>query len=133
MRRPRRWIRYSSFRGRFSQTMKKIEAIIQPFKLESVIDALGDIGVDGMTVTDVMGHGRQRGHTAVYRGQEYRADLLHKTRIEIVAHDSDVGPIVAAICKAARTGHAGDGKIFVYGISEAVRIRNSQRNEAAIS
>jgi len=103
--------------------MKKIEAIIQPFKLESVIDALADIGVDGMTVTDVMGHGRQRGHTAVYRGQEYRADLLRKTRIEVV-HDSDVGPIV---------GRAGDGKIFVYGISEAIRILNLQRNEAAIN
>ena len=113
--------------------MKKIEAIIQPFKLESVIGALADIGVEGLTVTDVMGHGRQRGHGAVYRGQEYRADLLRKTRIEVVAHDSDVDAIVAAICKAARTGHAGDGKIFIYGISEAIRIRNAQRNEAAIS
>ena len=112
--------------------MKKIEAIVQPFKLESVVDALADIGVDGMTVTDVMRHGRQRGHGAVYRGQKYRVDLLHKIKIEVVAHDSDGDAIIAAICKAARTGHAGDGKIFVYGISEAVRIRNGQRNEAAL-
>ena len=112
--------------------MTKIEAIIQPFKLESVIEALTDIGIDGVTVTEVRGFGRQRGHGAVYRGQEYSADLLHKIKIEVVAHDSDGDPIVAAICKAARTGHAGDGKIFVYGISGAIRIRNGQMDEAAL-
>jgi nitrogen regulatory protein P-II 1 len=112
--------------------MKKIEAIIQPFKLEEVVNALADIGIDGITVTDVKGHGRQRGPVEVYRGQEYRADLLHKIKIEVVAHDSDGDAIIAAICKAARTGHAGDGKIFVYAIPEAIRIRNGQRNEAAI-
>ena len=112
--------------------MTKIEAIIQPFKLESVMSALTDIGINGLTVTEVKGHGRQQGHGAVYRGQEYRADLLHKIKIEVVAHDADCAPIVAAICKAARTGHAGDGKIFVYGISEAIRIRNGQVDEAAL-
>jgi nitrogen regulatory protein P-II 1 len=112
--------------------MTKIEAIIQPFKLESVIGALTDIGIDGLTVTEVKGHGRQHGHGAVYRGQEYRVDLLHKIKIEVVAHDTDCDPIIAAICKAARTGHAGDGKIFVYGISEAIRIRNGQQDEAAL-
>jgi nitrogen regulatory protein PII len=98
--------------------MTKIEAIVQPFKLESVVNALADIGIDGMIVTDVRGHGRQMGYGTVYRGQEYRADLLHK--------------IIAAVRNAARTGHAGDGKIFVYGISEAIRIRNGQRDEAAL-
>jgi len=112
--------------------MKKIEAIIQPFKLEDVVNALTDIGIDGITVTDVKGHGRQMGHEMVYRGQEYRADLLHKIKVEIVAHDSDRDSIIAAICKAARTGHAGDGKIFVYSIPEVIRIRNGQRDEAAL-
>ena len=112
--------------------MKKIEAIIQPFKLDDVISALTDIGIDGITVTDVRGHGRQMGHGTVYRGQEYRADLLHKIKVEIVAHDSDRDPIITAICKAARTGHAGDGKIFVYSIPEVIRIRNGQRDEAAL-
>ena len=112
--------------------MTKIEAIVQPFQLESVVSALADIGIDGMTVTDVRGHGRQKGHGAVYRGQEYRADLLHKIKIEIVAHDADSDAIIVAIREAARTGHAGDGKIFVYGISGAFRIRNGQRDEAAL-
>src|SRR5712691_9752986 len=112
--------------------MKKIEAIIQPFKLEEVISALADIGIEGVTVTEVKGHGQQRGHGEVYRGQEYRADLLHKTKIEVVAHDGDSDAIIATISKAARTGRVGDGKIFVYGISEAIRVRNAQRDEAAL-
>jgi nitrogen regulatory protein P-II 1 len=112
--------------------MTKIEAIIQPFKLESVMSALTDIGVDALTISEVKGHGRQQGHAAVYRGQEYRVDLLHKIKIEVVAHDTDCDPIIAAICKAARTGHAGDGKIFVHRISEAIRIRNGQVDEAAL-
>jgi nitrogen regulatory protein P-II 1 len=112
--------------------MKKIEAIIQPFKFDDVKEALIEIGIEGMTVTEVRGHGRQRGHTEAYRGQEYRADLLHKIKIELVVHDDDCVLAIGAICKAARTGRAGDGKIFVYGISEAIRIRNDQRNEAAI-
>jgi nitrogen regulatory protein P-II 1 len=112
--------------------MTKIEAIIQPFKLESVLEALNDIGIDGVTVTDVRGFGRQRGHGTVYRGQEYRVDLLHKIKIEVVAHNTDCDPVVNAICRAARTGHAGDGKIFVYAVSEAIRIRNGQRDEAAL-
>jgi len=112
--------------------MTKIEAIIQPFKLESVISALTDIGIDGLTITKVKGHGQQQGHGAVYRGQEYRVELLHKIKIEVVAHDTDCDPIIAAICKAARTGDAGDGKIFVSGISEAVGIRNGQIDEAAL-
>jgi nitrogen regulatory protein P-II 1 len=112
--------------------MKKIEAIIQPFKFDDVKDALIEIGVDGMTVTQVMGHGRQQGHAEVYRGQEYRVDMLQKVKVEVVVHDEDCAPAVGAICRAARTGRAGDGKIFVYGISEVIRIRNDQRNEAAI-
>lgn len=112
--------------------MTKIEAIVQPFKLESVIEALTEIGIDGVTITDVRGFGRQKGHGAVYRGQEYSVDLLHKIKIEVVAHDTDTDPIIAAICSAARTGEAGDGKIFVHGISAAIRIRNGQQDEAAL-
>ena len=112
--------------------MKKIEAIIQPFKLEDVKTALTEIGIDGMTISDVCGHGRQQGHNAVYRGQEYTADLLPKTKLEIVVSDADLEEAVAAIRRAARTGRIGDGKVFVSAISQAIRIRNGQENEAAI-
>jgi nitrogen regulatory protein P-II 1 len=112
--------------------MKKIEAIIQPFRLDDVMNALWDIGINGMTVTEVKGHGRQWGHPVVYRGQEYEADLLHKTKVELVVADVDCNPAITAITKAARTGHAGDGKIFVFDMPEVIRIRNLQRNEAAL-
>jgi nitrogen regulatory protein P-II 1 len=112
--------------------MKKIEAIIQPFKLTEVKDALKDIGVDGMTVTEVRGHGRQKGHTEVYRGREYHVDLIPKVKLEMVVADSRGEDVVQAIIKAARTGKIGDGKIFVYNLGEAVRIRNDERGDAAL-
>jgi nitrogen regulatory protein P-II 1 len=112
--------------------MKKIEAIIQPFKLEEVKEALKAIGIDGMTVTEVRGHGRQKGHKEVYRGQEYTVDLLPKVKIELVVPSSRLEEIVKALGAAARTGKIGDGKIFVYDVAEAIRIRNDDRGEAAL-
>jgi nitrogen regulatory protein P-II 1 len=112
--------------------MKKIEAIIQPFKLDAVKEALIGIGVDGITVSEVSGHGRQKGHTNVYRGTEYKVDLIPKVKLEIVSADWRVAEIVSVITAAARTGSIGDGKIFVYDVAEAVRIRNDDRGEAAI-
>src|SRR6185436_14459719 len=112
--------------------MKKIEAIIQPFKLDSVKEALQGMGIEGITISDVRGHGRQKGHTEVYRGQEYTVDLLPKIKIEIVIPSSRAAEVVSALSSAARTGKIGDGKIFVYEISEAVRIRNDDRGEAAL-
>jgi len=112
--------------------MKKIEAIIQPFKLEEVKEALKGIGVDGMTVSEVRGHGRQKGHKEVYRGQEYQVDLLPKVKIEMVLPDSRVEEVVKTVIGAARTGKIGDGKIFVYTVEEAVRIRNEDRGESAL-
>jgi nitrogen regulatory protein P-II 1 len=112
--------------------MKKIEAIIQPFKLEEVKEALKAIGIDGMTVTEVRGHGRQKGHKEVYRGQEYTVDLLPKVKIELVVPSSRFEEIVKALVAAARTGKIGDGKIFVYDVAEAIRIRNDDRGEAAL-
>jgi len=112
--------------------MKKVEAIIQPFKLEDAKDALKAIGVDGMTVTEVRGHGRQKGHKEVYRGQEYMVDLLPKVKLEMVVPDNRVEEVVKAVCEAARTGKIGDGKIFLYNIGEAIRIRNGDRGEAAL-
>src|SRR5713101_6061741 len=103
--------------------MKKIEAIIQPFKLEPVKEALKNIGIDGMTITEVRGHGRQKGHTAVYRGQEYNVDLLPKMQIEIVVHDRIVDDVVRAIIEAARTGQIGDGRVFVAPITQSYKIR----------
>src|SRR5882724_8536796 len=99
--------------------MKKIEAIIQPFKLDEVKEALKGIGVDGMTITEVRGHGRQKGHKEVYRGQEYQVDLLPKIKIEVVVAADRADEIVNAITAAARTGKIGDGKIFVYEVAEA--------------
>ncbi len=112
--------------------MKKIEAIIQPFKLDDVKERLKGIGVDGMTITDVRGHGRQKGHKEVYRGQEYNVDLLPKVKVELVVPDSRAGEVIRAITAAARTGKIGDGKIFVYDVAEAIRIRNDDRGDAAI-
>src|ERR1700686_2188947 len=109
--------------------MKKIEAIIQPHKLEDVKEALKHIGVDGITVSEVRGHGRQKGHTEVYRGQEYQVDFLPKVKIEVVSSDARLDEIVTALSAAARSGKIGDGKIFVTSIQEAVRIRNGDRGE----
>ncbi len=112
--------------------MKKIEAIIQPFKLEEVKEALKAIGIDGMTVTEVRGHGRQKGHKEVYRGQEYQVDLLPKVKVEMVVPDARSEEVISALSTAARTGKIGDGKIFVYEVAEAVRIRNDERGESAL-
>jgi nitrogen regulatory protein P-II 1 len=112
--------------------MRKIEAIIQPFKLEEVKEALKEIGIDGMTITEVRGHGRQKGHKEVYRGQEYEVDLLPKVKIEMVISAGRADAVVATVIKAARTGKIGDGKIFVYDVAEAIRIRNEDRGDAAL-
>jgi nitrogen regulatory protein PII len=112
--------------------MKKIEAIIKPFKLEEVKDALGEIGVEGMTVSEVKGFGRQKGHTEIYRGSEYTVDFLPKLKLELVLADSGVEAAVEAIVKAARTGKIGDGKVFVSSIEEAVRIRTEEKGELAV-
>jgi nitrogen regulatory protein P-II 1 len=112
--------------------MKKVEAIIQPFKLEEVKEALIGIGIDGMTVSEVRGHGRQKGHKEVYRGQEYQVDLLPKVKIEMVIPAARLDEVVRTLVASARTGKIGDGKIFVYDIVEAIRIRSDERGEAAI-
>jgi nitrogen regulatory protein P-II 1 len=112
--------------------MKKIEAIIKPFKLEDVKEALAVVGVEGMTVTEVKGFGRQKGHTEIYRGSEYTVDFLPKLKLEIVLPDSTVEAAVNAILKTAKTGKIGDGKIFVLPINEAVRIRTEERGDQAV-
>ena len=112
--------------------MTKLEAVIQPSKLESVKDALIEIGVDGMTVLEVRGHGRQKGHTEFYRGREYTVDLLPKIKLELVLNDELVDKAVQAIIKTAQTGKIGDGKIFLTRIDEAIRIRNEERGAAAL-
>ncbi len=112
--------------------MKKIEAIIQPFKLDEVKEALKAIGVDGMTITEVRGHGRQKGHKEVYRGQEYIVDLLPKVKVELVVPSDRLDEVVKALGSAARTGKIGDGKIFIYDVADAIRIRNDDRGEAAL-
>ncbi len=112
--------------------MKKIEAIIKPFKLEEVKDALGEIGIEGMTVTEVKGFGRQKGHTEIYRGSEYTVDFLPKIKLELVIPDEHVEAAVKAIIKSAKTGKIGDGKIFVSAIEQAVRIRTEEEGEAAV-
>jgi len=112
--------------------MKKIEAIIQPFKLEEVKEALKGIGIDGMTVSEVRGHGRQKGHKEVYRGQEYQVDLLPKVKLEMVVPSGRAEEVIKTVVSAARTGKIGDGKIFVYDVAEAVRIRNDDRSDAAL-
>jgi len=112
--------------------MKLIKAIIKPFKLEEVKTALAEIGVEGMTVTEAKGFGRQKGHTEIYRGSEYTVDFLPKVKVETVVPDEIAEKAIAAITKSARTGKIGDGKIFVLSIEEAVRIRTGERGEAAI-
>jgi nitrogen regulatory protein P-II 1 len=112
--------------------MKRIEAIIQPHKLEDVKEALKAIGVDGMTITEVRGHGRQKGHKEVYRGMEYQVDLLPKVKIEMVVADARQEEVVRTLATAARTGKIGDGKIFVYEVADAIRIRNDDRGDAAL-
>ena len=112
--------------------MKKVEAIIQPFKLDDVKEALKSIGIDGMTITEVRGHGRQKGHKEVYRGQEYNVDLLPKMKVELVVADGRLEEVLRALTAAARTGKIGDGKIFVYEVAEAIRIRNDDRGDAAL-
>lgn len=112
--------------------MKKIEAIIQPFKMETVKEALKSLGIDGMTITEVRGHGRQKGHKEVYRGQEYNVDLLPKVKVELVVADGRLEEVLRALTTAARTGKIGDGKVFVYDVAEAIRIRNNDRGEAAL-
>ena len=112
--------------------MKKIEAIIKPFKLEEVKDALAEVGIEGMTITEVKGFGRQKGHTEIYRGSEYTVDFLPKIKVELVVSDSTLDAAVGAIIKAAKTGKIGDGKVFVSGIEEAVRIRTEEKGEKAV-
>lgn len=112
--------------------MKKIEAIIKPFKLDEVKDALNEIGIQGMTVTEVKGFGRQKGHTELYRGAEYVVDFIPKIKMEIVTSDGLAPKVVDAIEKAAKTGKIGDGKIFVYSIEDVIRIRTGERGESAV-
>ena len=112
--------------------MKKIEAIIQPHKIDDVKDALVGIGIDGMTISEVRGHGRQKGHTEVYRGQEYKIDLLPKVKVEMVVASDRSDEVIKALSAAARTGKIGDGKFFITDVAEAIRIRNGDRGEAAL-
>ena len=113
--------------------MKKIEAIIKPYKLDEVKDSLSDIGIEGMTVTEVKGFGRQKGHTQIYRGSEYTVDFLPKVRLELVVPDSRLDIAVVAIIRAAKTGKIGDGKVFVSNIEQAIRIRTEEKGDEAIS
>src|SRR6266545_2181672 len=112
--------------------MKKVEAIIKPFKLEEVKDALGEIGIEGMTVTEVKGFGRQKGHTEIYRGSEYTVDFLPKIKLELVLANTQVDAAVAAIVKAGKTGKIGDGKVFGSNVDEAIRIRTEEKGEQAV-
>jgi nitrogen regulatory protein P-II 1 len=112
--------------------MKKIEAIVQPFKLEEVKEALKAIGIDGMTISDVRGHGRQKGHKETYRGQEYNVDLLPKLKFELVVADERADEVIRTLSAAARTGKIGDGKVFVYEVAQAIRIRNDDRGDSAL-
>jgi len=112
--------------------MKQITAIIKPFKLEEVREALGEVGVSGLTVTEVKGFGRQKGHTELYRGAEYVVDFLPKVKVEVVVKDSEVDAAIEAVVKAAKTGKIGDGKIFVTSVEQVVRIRTGETDEAAV-
>lgn len=112
--------------------MKKIEAMIKPFKLDDVRESLSDIGISGMTITEVRGFGRQKGHTELYRGAEYMVDFLPKVKLEVVVPDELVDQCIEAIIESAQTGKIGDGKIFVYNVERAIRIRTSEENEDAI-
>jgi nitrogen regulatory protein P-II 1 len=113
--------------------MKKIEAIIKPFKLDDVKNALGEIGIEGMTVSEVRGFGRQRGHTEMYRGAEYVVEFHPKIKIELIVTDDQAEKVTRAVCEAAGTGKIGDGKIFVYPTSDAIRIRTGERGDAALA
>jgi nitrogen regulatory protein PII len=115
------------------RTMKKIEAIIKPFKLEEVKEALAEVGVQGMTVTEVKGFGRQKGHTEIYRGSEYTVDFLPKVKIEIVVDDAQSDGVAAAIVKSANTGKIGDGKVFISNVEEAIRIRTGETGTSAVA
>ena len=112
--------------------MKKIEAIIKPFKLDEVRDALAEVGVEGMTVSEVKGFGRQKGHTEIYRGSEYNVDFLPKIKLELVVTDENVQTGLDAITKAAKTGKIGDGKLFVTSVEEAIRIRTEEKGDEAL-
>jgi nitrogen regulatory protein P-II 1 len=112
--------------------MKKIEAVIRPFKIDDVREALSEIGVRGLTLTEIKGYGRQKGHTEVYRGSEYQIDFLPKLKLEIVVADSLVEQVVDSIIKSARTGQVGDGKIFIYNVEEVIRIRTEESGESAL-
>jgi nitrogen regulatory protein P-II 1 len=112
--------------------MKKIEAIIQPFKSDDVKKAMQAIGIEGLTISEVRGHGRQKGHKEVYRGQEYNVDLLPKVKVEIVIPSSRCDETIAALSAAARTGKIGDGKIFIFDVEDVIRIRNDERGEGAL-
>ena len=118
--------------GKSRTYMKKVEAIIKPFKLEEVKDGLGEVGIEGMTVTEVKGFGRQKGHTEIYRGSEYTVDFLPKIKIELVLPDALVESAVNTIIKYAKTGKIGDGKVFVSNVEEAVRIRTEEKGEQAV-
>ena len=120
-------------KGTNTKPMKKIEAIIKPFKLEEVKEALTEAGVHGMTVSEVKGFGRQKGHTEIYRGSEYTVDFLPKVKLDIVVEDGDAGSVVDTIVKAASTNKIGDGKVFVSTVEEAVRIRTGERGDDAIA
>ena len=113
--------------------MKKIEAIIKPFKLEEVKEALAEVGIQGMTVTEVKGFGRQKGHTEIYRGSEYTVDFLPKVKIEIIVDDDQSGSVAEAIVKSANTGKIGDGKVFVSPVEEAIRIRTGETGSSAVA
>ncbi|MBX3731466.1 MAG: P-II family nitrogen regulator [Verrucomicrobiae bacterium] len=112
--------------------MKKIEAIVKPFKLEEVKDALHEVGIEGMTVSEVKGFGRQKGHTEIYRGSEYTVDFLPKIKVEVVVPDAKAAEVAAAVIKAAKTGKIGDGKIFISAVEEAIRIRTEEKGESAV-
>jgi nitrogen regulatory protein P-II 1 len=112
--------------------MKKIEAIVKPFKLQEVKEALNEIGIQGMTVIEVKGFGRQKGHTEIYRGNEYTIDFMPKVKIEMVLPDSQIDAAVEAILKAGKTGKIGDGKVFVTEVAEAIRIRTGERGDEAV-
>jgi nitrogen regulatory protein P-II 1 len=112
--------------------MKKIEAIVRPFRIDDVREALAEIGVKGMTLTEVKGYGRQKGHTELYRGSEYQIDFLPKIKLEVVVPDRMEDQVVEAILKTARTGQVGDGKIFIYDVEDAVRVRTGEAGEAAL-
>ena len=112
--------------------MKKVEAIIRPFKLEEVKDSLGELGVTGMTVIEVKGFGRQKGHTEVYRGSEYTVDFIPKIKVEVVVHDNQLDAVIAAIVKSAKSGKIGDGKVFISPVNDALRIRTEEKGDLAL-